>query len=69
MNRNFRITKLEEIAMPQKTIVRLTDMERAVRIVYLLDQAQRGKTLQMDMRTATRIVDLLKLAAERRKQM
>jgi hypothetical protein len=44
-------------------------MERAVRIVYLLDQAQRGKTLQMDMRTATRIVDLLKLAAERRKQM
>ena len=66
MNRNIRITKLEEIAMPQKIIVRLTDMERAVRIVYLIDRAQKGKLIKMNLERATRLFDLLKGAATRR---
>ena len=65
MNLERRISKLEYLTMPQKRIVSFSNMETAVRIVYLLDRAQRGKPIQIGMKAAARLVDLIKGAAKR----
>lgn len=69
MNQRTRISKLEEITIPRKRISTFSNMERAVRLVYLLEQVQRGKTILISIEQATRLVDLVKCAAERRKKM
>jgi hypothetical protein len=54
--------------MPQKRIGVLSNMERAVRIVYLIDQARKpgGLHILMDIKKATRLFDLVKCAAMRK---
>lgn len=69
MNQGTRISKLEGITIPRKRIGTFSNMERAVRLVYLLEQVQRGKTILTSIEQATRLVDLVKCAAERRKKM
>lgn len=69
MNQRTRISKLEEITIPRKRIGTFSNMERAVRLVYLLEQVQRGKTILISIEQATRLVDLVKCAVDRRKKM
>jgi len=69
MNMNFRISKLEGITIHRKRIGTFSNMERAVRLVYLLEQVQRGKTILISTEQATRLFDLVKCAVDRRKKM
>ena len=66
MNLESRLTRLEKFADPQPGRAwGYTDMERAVRLNYLLDRVRRGEPLKMGMKAATRLVNLFKGAAGR----